>query len=219
MRGARQTTAGRPKQRARTKKLLLQTAGKLMRDGGVPTVTDVAAAADISRRTAYRYFPTQEQLLAEAALESLRPAVEKALAQALPNDVETRLEILVRTVQGLAYENEGALRTMLKLSYGKQLGAGDRESARSGTARGSRRIDWIETAVRPLRARLGRRSFERLVSALAVCIGTEAALILRDMRKLNPPRSIEVTLWTAKALLRAALNSPASSRRGRASVT
>src|SRR6478752_4337329 len=59
---------GRESQKNRTRKALVAAAGALMRAGRQPTVTDVAEAAGISRATAYRYFPTQEMLLAEVAL-------------------------------------------------------------------------------------------------------------------------------------------------------
>ena len=65
--------AGRQRQKQRTRRLLLDAARTLLESGRQPTVTDVADAADVSRRTAYRYFPTQEKLLAESALEGLRP--------------------------------------------------------------------------------------------------------------------------------------------------
>ena len=61
------TLGGRQRQQERTRRLLLDTARALLESGRQPTVTEVADAAEISRRTAYRYFPTQEKLLAESA--------------------------------------------------------------------------------------------------------------------------------------------------------
>ena len=55
------------------------TARQLLEAGKQPTITDVADAAQISRRTAYRYFPTQAKLLTEAVLEGLRPIMEAAV--------------------------------------------------------------------------------------------------------------------------------------------
>src|SRR5690606_1141187 len=45
--------------RARTRKLMLETASSLMQEGVTPSVSDVAEAAGVSRATAYRYFPSQ----------------------------------------------------------------------------------------------------------------------------------------------------------------
>ena len=81
-------------------------------------MTEVADAAEVSRRTAYRYFPTREKLHAEAALNSLRPAMEAAIAATSGAadgnvDVEVRVDALVVNMQRLAIENESLLRTMI----------------------------------------------------------------------------------------------------------
>ncbi len=54
---------GRDKQKRRTRAAILTAVRELIRQGQIPSVADAADAADVSRRTAYRYFPTQEQLL------------------------------------------------------------------------------------------------------------------------------------------------------------
>ena len=59
-------------QKERTRWHLLQAARDLRSAGHVPSVADVADATGISRTTAYRYFPTQEALLAEATADPLR---------------------------------------------------------------------------------------------------------------------------------------------------
>src|SRR5882724_3735066 len=91
---------GRSRQKLRTRRLLIETAVQLIAAGGQPSVTEVADAAGVSRRTAYRYFPTREKLHAEAALNGLRPVMDAAIAAAPPSargtaDVESRVEVLV----------------------------------------------------------------------------------------------------------------------------
>jgi AcrR family transcriptional regulator len=195
--------AGRPRQKQRTRRLLLDTARSLLESGRQPTVTDVADAADVSRRTAYRYFPTQEKLLAESALEGLRPMMENALALTPAGDdqqdIEARIDALVGNMMKLAFENEPLLRTMIQQTV---LEKSPTEMPRRGT----RRIEWIEAAIAPLRSQLGKSHFTRLVSALAVCTGMEAILVLRDIRGLTQPQTIQVSKWMAQALLREALN-------------
>ncbi|HSR82574.1 MAG TPA: TetR family transcriptional regulator [Streptosporangiaceae bacterium] len=52
-------TSGRSAQKARTRDALVAAARDLVTAGGVtPTVEAVAAAASVSRSTAYRYFPS-----------------------------------------------------------------------------------------------------------------------------------------------------------------
>ena len=49
--------------RARMRRMMLDAAMRLMQDGLVPSISDVAEAAQVSRATAYRYFPTQSELI------------------------------------------------------------------------------------------------------------------------------------------------------------
>ena len=60
---------GRANQRDRTRKDLLSAAARLLKEGANPSMEDLAAAAMVSRATAYRYFPNLDALLAEAPLE------------------------------------------------------------------------------------------------------------------------------------------------------
>jgi AcrR family transcriptional regulator len=193
---------GRTRQKQRTRRDLLATASRLIAEGRQPTVTEVADAAAVSRRTAYRYFPTQQKMLVEAALEGLRPEMEAALAAAPPalhgTDVGKRLDTLVRSMQRLAIANEQRLRTMIHLTVLEKPPSGTRPL-------GGRRIEWIELALAPLRPRLGKAAYARLVSALALITGIEALIVLRDIRGLSDDRAIQVSLWMARAVLRETL--------------
>ena len=198
--------SGRERQKGRTRKALLAAAVELLAAGQTPSITEVADAAEISRRTAYRYFPTQEQLLVEAALEGLRPEIVEAVETADPgqsDDVEARLDRTVLALQRGAVANEQLLRTMIRLTVSRPPSAGNADA--SEPRRGYRRIEWIELALAPVRKELGKKRFERLVSALTVCLGIDALIVLRDLRGLSETEAEAVTLWTARMLLRASL--------------
>ncbi len=201
------------RQKRRTRAALLAAAAQLLAAGRTPSVAEAADAADVSRRTAYRYFPTQDQLLVEAALEGLRPEVEAALASAFPvhsdatDDVaeaEARLDAAVRVMTRLAVANEPLLRTMIRLTTGQMAGA--------RPVRGYRRIEWLTAAIAPVRARLGARRFDRLLSALTSCIGMDSLFLLQDTRGLTPRAAEQVTAWTARALLAASVADAAAGR-------
>ena len=64
---------GRPNQKTRTRKDLLQAAARLMKQGRHPTLEEVAEEALVSRATAYRYFPSMEALMVEAAVDVAVP--------------------------------------------------------------------------------------------------------------------------------------------------
>lgn len=194
-----QVESGRVRQKRRTRSLLLHTAAELIGRGEVPTVTAVAGAAEVSRRTAYRYFPTQEQLLAEAALEQLRPRVQQIVESAQRRfDAATALEYTIGEIQLLTVKHEALLRTILRLSLDRKLGD-------ATPVRGRRRVDWIESALTTVKGRFRKRDYERLVSALTLCLGVEPLAILQDIRGLDSAQSIAVCRWAARALLETAL--------------
>jgi AcrR family transcriptional regulator len=188
--------------------LLLRAAEDLVAQGKAPTVTEVADAAEVSRRTAYRYFPTQEQLLTEVSLERLRPRVEAALHGALgrrsPPEI---LDAAVAAMQRIAVENDALLRTIVRLSLEKRLGG--QQAGNPVPVRGSRRVEWIETALAPARHLLTSSRFERLVSGLTLCLGIEPLITLQDVRALTPGQSVDICRWAAQAMLDAALREPA----------
>ena len=91
---------GRINQKRRTRAAILAAAVKLLNEGKRPAVAEVADAALVSRATAYRYFPTQEYLLFEAALGSTRSDIDRELDKnTLPEDPEARLEVLIDALQ------------------------------------------------------------------------------------------------------------------------
>lgn len=207
---------GRERQKQRTRSALLAAAARLVADGRTPSVAEAAEAAEISRRTAYRYFPSQEQMLVEATLEALRPRIEAALTaggSARPGQrIAARLDRLVTAVQRAAVANEALLRKMIALTV---LGAPDDRAETAATPRrGYRRIHWIELALEPVRSSMAPRSFRRLVAGLALCMGIEALLVLRDICGLTAEEAENVSRWAARALLETSLR-PAAPRPGR----
>jgi AcrR family transcriptional regulator len=182
----------------------------LIQQGTIPSVAEAADAADVSRRTAYRYFPTQEQLLTEVQLERERPIFERVFAAPqLAHDVEARLDALVRTIYAELQVTEPLMRAMIRLTVDRSRD--ERPAAREGMTetepprRGYRRIDWVELALAPIRAQLDTSRYERLVSAIALCIGIEALLVLRDIRGLDHTAAEEVSRWAIRSLLHATL--------------
>jgi AcrR family transcriptional regulator len=202
-----QENNGRYKQKRRTRTAVLTAARELIRQGKVPSVADAADAADVSLRTAYRYFATQEQLLTEAQLEGERSVFERVFESAeLAHDVEARLDALVRAMYAELQSTEPLMRTMIRLTLDRSRDEHTADAAEAEPPRrGYRRIDWIEMALSPVRMQLDETSFERLVSGLALCIGIEALLVLCDIRGLDLAAAEEVSRWVARSLLRVSL--------------
>lgn len=106
-----------------------------------------------------------------------------------------------RAVQQLFVSTEQQGRTLIRLTVD-----GERSATDPGQpVRGYRRVEWIERALAPARHTLGKRRFERLVSALSMVIGWEALVVARDIRALSQEEAEDVSSWAARALVRAAI--------------
>ena len=202
----------RDNQKRRTRRALVEAAGQLMAAGKRPSVGEVADAAEVSRRTAYRYFTNAEQLKTEAILEALRPGIESSIESGGPYEgIEDRVDRLVGALHRLTLDNEPLLRQMIRFTV-------DRGPIEPGVPpRPSRRLEYIERALAPVRERFEEQELDRLVNALAVVMGIEATLVLRDICGLASEEVVAVERWAAQALLRAALP-PSSAVRVRRGV-
>ena len=81
----------RASQRQRTRHDLLQAASRLMSQGQLPKLAEVAKEAMVSRATAYRYFSSDEALLGEAALVDRTPTAGQIFTGDMSVDPEERL--------------------------------------------------------------------------------------------------------------------------------
>ena len=202
-------TAERPAQRRRTRKAIVDAAMALIAQGRTPSVADVAAAADVSRRTVYLYFPTFDQLLIDATVGALTQAsVDRAIGDAASDggNAGDRLERMVRALHQVTPEVERLGRTLIKLTV--ENGAPAEDVPR----RGYRRVEWIESALSPLRAKIDARRWRRLVSALAMVVGWEALIVQRDVCGMSTADGVELSLWVARTLVEATLREAGARR-------
>jgi AcrR family transcriptional regulator len=190
--------SGRVAQRRRTRKAIVDATMGLLAAGGTPSVNDVAAAADVSRRTVYLHFPSLDQLLLDAVVGSMNTGIDEALAATDSDDPRVRLRALVEALAASMAATLLLGRQLIRLTVDRAADHAD------GPVRGYRRVGWIEDAVGPARERLGPAGFERLVSALSVVVGWEAFIVLTDVRGLDNAAAGSVCLEAALALLAAA---------------
>ena len=190
---------GRVAQRRRTRRAILDATAQLLQAGQEPSVNQIAAAADVSRRTVYLYYPTLDQLVLDATIGSLNVDVGAALAAHTSTDPHERLRTLVTETFATMETSLPLGRKLIRLTVDAPA------PADGGPRRGHRRIGWVEWAVEPLHDRLTRSDYDDLVSALALVIGWEAFIVLLDVRGLTPRRARAVTMRTTEAILDAAL--------------
>jgi AcrR family transcriptional regulator len=187
---------GRRNQKARTRDALVSAARELLATGVTPTVEEAAAAAAVSRTTAYRYFPNQRALIGAAHPEIDR---ESLLPDEPPDDPEERLALVVRAAARIVVDWEAQLRASLRLS----LEPG--QDPTGPVLRRGRVIGWIEDALVPLAASHPDLDLRRLATAIRAATGIEAFVWMVDVAGLSRDEAVASMEWTALALLRSAL--------------
>jgi AcrR family transcriptional regulator len=180
---------------------MLATAIRLMQDGFIPSVSDVAEAAEVSRTTAYRYFPSQAAMVQAVVDEALGPilAWRSDLADADRRVAELFTFAFPRMLE---YEatHRAALSQALDQWTRRQAGTLGPEAR---IVRGNRR-GLLRDALAPLRKEVGAQTFDRLVQSLSLVFGVEAIIVLKDIYGMEDNEVQDVALWAARALVRAA---------------
>lgn len=181
---------------------MLETAVALMQAGQTPSVSDVAEAAEVSRATAYRYFPSQAALVHAVVDAGLGPILNWTSDS---DDAEKRVQDLLAVSMPRIAEFQATFRASLKLALDQWA------RRRAGTlgnepafTRGHR-MDVLQRALAPLRETLGEERFLRLAQSLSLTYGLETLLVLHDMWGLDLDKAQDVAQWTATALIRTAV--------------
>ncbi len=181
---------------------MLDTAMGLMQRGLVPSVSDVAEAAGVSRATAYRYFPSQAAMIQATVSEALGPILDNGFHS---DAAEERIAELIAFAYPRIEEYEATHRATLFLALDQWI---RRQAGTLGgeaeIKRGHRR-ELLREAVKPLKAELGLAAFDRLTQSLSLIFGTEAFVVLKDIWGLDGKDAGRVAVWAAHALVRQAV--------------
>ncbi len=204
-------SGGRPNQRSRTRKDLLDAASRLLKQGRRPTLEEVAEEALVSRATAYRYFASADALLVEAPLDGATPTPDELFHDGASDDAIERLDLVDAALDAMITANEQALRLMLAHSLQRSP---DAVEGNGFPARQNRRTTLIEAALDPARDQIDADAARRLKSALALIIGTESMVVLKDVLQLDAAEATEVKRWAIRALVDAARTRGRSSAPG-----
>jgi AcrR family transcriptional regulator len=203
-----------PEQRgpkARTRRLMLDTAIQLMQSGITPSVSGVAEAAAVSRATAYRYFPSQAALVGAVVDEALGPILQR---RSDADDAEQGVADLLDSAMPRIEDFEATFRAALKLSLDQWAQAQAGTLGAEPPLQRGHRVALLRDAVAPLQGQLSRAEFDRLVQALALVFGVEVLVVLKDICRLDATNAHRVAVWAARALVRAAVAESATKKAG-----
>ncbi|AJJ05444.1 TetR/AcrR family transcriptional regulator [Yersinia pseudotuberculosis] len=201
--------------RARTRRLLIDTAMSMYERGAFPSITEVASAAQLSRATAYRYFPTQSALVSAMVDESLGPILAWQPTQP---DARQRIAELLSFAYPRMLQHEGVLRAALHLSLQQWADARSSDSNNNSNdsnnnsndsnnssneeklIRGNRKR-LLKLAVEPLEGTLAPEALQRVIHAFSLIYGSEVFMVLKDIWHLDEAGIQDVTQWMGKAIL------------------
>ena len=198
--GADIPKGGRVAQKERTRSELLRAARELRAAGRVPNVADVADAARISRTTAYRYFPSQEVLLAEATADPLIQAVAEAISHAsAKSDIVERVDHVFAELAPIMIRHEPELRTLLKITLERSLEEAHKRHIPllSGA--------WIRTwdgILEPLRSQVPPRTYAMMVRSLGTLLSVETVNVLNDACDSDEAATVDAIRTAARAMVR-----------------
>ena len=186
---------GRSAQKRRTRDALVAAARDELAAGRPATVESVAAAAGISRTTAYRYFANHRDLITAA-----HPQLDVAtlLPDPAPDDPAERLALVMRIfIDDVTLAWEPQLRAALRLALA--------QSPEASALRQGRGIGWIREALRPLATTHPEIDLELLARAIRSAAGIESLIWLTDVGGLTRTQAADVMHRSAMAILRDAL--------------
>ncbi len=189
--------------RARTRRLMLAVATRLMQDGLVPSVSEVAAAADVSRATAYRYFPSQAALVEAVVDEALGPILDW---HSPAKDVRARVnDLLVGSIPRIE-AFEATFRAALRHAIDQRPQMTEGEAGADAPFKRGHRVKLLSEAVTRSSAGLPEEDAGRLIRALSLLFGVEALIVLKDIWGADSAEAREVIVWAADALVEAAVS-------------
>lgn len=183
----------------RTHIALIECAAELLKEGKTFTVADVADKARVGRTTAYRYFPSVEQLVVHASLHAITEVEKKNIGLELEGATSPyeRLRRVIEASDKSIKDHEHVYRTMLRESLnGEDSDLPRRSGARKGI---------LDAAIGSLKRELGDKRYQRLTAALSLFIGVEAAVVMRDVVNISDEDAREIKVWGANVILQAML--------------
>lgn len=192
---------GRPNQKTRTRKDLLQAAARLMKQGRTPTLEEVAEEALVSRATAYRYFPSMDALMVEASVDVAVPEPAALFHDEDSRDPVARLQKVETALYDMIIANETLLRTMLAHTIQQGVQADGNGAL---PRRQNRRVPLIEAALEPARDQFKPADLKALTRTLALIMGPESVIVVKDVLQLDDADARKMKRWAIRALVEAA---------------
>lgn len=188
---------GRAKQKARTRRAIVEGALRIRERGRTFTLEEVAEEAEVSRATIYRYFKNVGALSAELAIV-VRIKQPDELLDPKDTDPLHRLYRVHGHLFDLVRTHEAEFRAYIRNSMEEW----ERDLPTvSEPRRGGRRVVLIEAALRDMKPRLRKSEYDRLVAALCLLTFFEPFVILKDIFAATDAEVDRTLRWAIAKLI------------------
>lgn len=182
----------------RTFDRLINTALNALEQGCELTITELADKSGISRATAYRYFPTQSDLIAAVVESALEPIFNW---QSDNQDPDQQLLDFLAFAFPQMLKHEGALRAALRISLQQWAAERTTLSQQSDKLVRGNRKEILSTILKPLKSQMPEQIYNNVLHAISVIYGSEIFLVLKDIWKLDNQQVVSLSQWMAKAVI------------------
>ena len=173
-----------------------------MQDGITPSISDAAVAAEVSRATAYRYFPSQAALIQSVVEEALGPILKWDSDEA---DMDKRMDDFFDFSLPRIFEFEATFRAALQHSLDMRSKNIENIKEVDHELKRGHRTQVLKKLIHPLKKDLSVEQSTRLVKALSLLFGVEAIIVLKDIGKLSSKETQATIQWAAGAMIDKAL--------------
>ncbi|EJF7713591.1 MULTISPECIES: TetR/AcrR family transcriptional regulator [Providencia] len=185
--------------RKRTYVLLVTTALDLFEKGAMPSVSELALEAGVSRATAYRYFPTQADLITATVNESLGPILTW---RPQSEQTEDRIDELLTYAFPRMFEHEGVLRAALQASLQQWAqGRAAPQSIKDKRLERGNRKEILAMVTSPMKSEYPQEIIDKVIRAFSVIYGSEIFLVLKDIWKMDDAQVTALAQWMSKAIM------------------
>ncbi|MEQ8439879.1 MAG: TetR family transcriptional regulator [Ilumatobacter fluminis] len=185
----------RTNQKARTRQALLDGAARVLAEGvAVPSMDQIAAAARVSRATAYRYFDSSGDIVWELMSDRAIADIDEVM-KATGTDVVARVLAAEEAINGFLFDDPDGARAFERAALDRSL-----RGMAQDTDRAARRLGYIDAAMAPIADRLSVDDHRRVRHALALTMGSQAVPAMLDTCRLDVDEARAATRFACRAI-------------------
>lgn len=176
---------------------LIDIALDSLEQGIEPTITELADKSGISRSTAYRYFPTQNDLISAVVNRSLDPILQWHTDE---QDISRRVNDFISFSYTEMIKHEGAIRATLRLSLQQWATERSKSTPNSQKRVRENRKEIISKLLKPLQSQLSEEQYNKLIYTISIICGSQIT-VLKDVWNLDDSYIISLSQWIINAII------------------